>query len=105
MSRKLALSGLQIFKLLPRTNCKDCGFPTCMAKAMHVGNPQSLQLVRGRSLNICSPLSANFLLLSVCLHSYQQETEGARAPSVLRCRITSWDPSQAQDVPPQRGSS
>src|SRR5660398_193465 len=35
-SRKLALSGLQIFKLLPRTNCKDCGFPTCMAFAMQL---------------------------------------------------------------------
>jgi len=32
----LALSGLQIFKLLPRTNCKDCGFPTCMAFAMQL---------------------------------------------------------------------
>jgi len=32
----LALSGLQIFKLLPKTNCKDCGFPTCMAFAMQI---------------------------------------------------------------------
>lgn len=32
----MALSGLQIFKLLPRTNCKDCGFPTCMAFAMQL---------------------------------------------------------------------
>ena len=30
----MALSGIQIFKLLPRTNCKDCGFPTCLAFAM-----------------------------------------------------------------------
>ena len=32
----MALSGLQIFKLLPKTNCKDCGFPTCMAFALQL---------------------------------------------------------------------
>jgi acetyl-CoA decarbonylase/synthase complex subunit gamma len=30
----MALSGLDIFKLLPKTNCGDCGIPTCMAFAM-----------------------------------------------------------------------
>jgi len=30
----MALSGLDIYKLLPRTNCKDCGFATCLAFAM-----------------------------------------------------------------------
>ncbi len=30
----MALSGVQIFKLLPKTNCKKCGFPTCLAFAM-----------------------------------------------------------------------
>jgi acetyl-CoA decarbonylase/synthase complex subunit gamma len=30
----MALSGIQIFKLLPKTNCKECGFPTCLAFAM-----------------------------------------------------------------------
>lgn len=30
----MALSGVEIFKLLPRTNCKKCGFPTCLAFAM-----------------------------------------------------------------------
>ncbi len=32
----MALSGLQIFKLLAKTNCKECGFPTCMAFAMQL---------------------------------------------------------------------
>ena len=27
----MALTGLDIFKLLPRTNCGDCGVPTCLA--------------------------------------------------------------------------
>ncbi len=30
----MALSGIQIFKLLPKTNCGDCGVPTCLAFAM-----------------------------------------------------------------------
>lgn len=30
----MALTGVQIFKLLPKTNCKKCGFPTCLAFAM-----------------------------------------------------------------------
>ncbi|MBO4352015.1 MAG: acetyl-CoA decarbonylase/synthase complex subunit gamma [Eggerthellaceae bacterium] len=32
----MALKGLDIFKLTPKTNCKDCGIPTCMAFAMKV---------------------------------------------------------------------
>jgi len=30
----MAMTGIQIFKLLPKTNCKECGFPTCLAFAM-----------------------------------------------------------------------
>ncbi len=30
----MALTGLEIFKLLPKTNCKKCGLPTCLAFAM-----------------------------------------------------------------------
>lgn len=30
----MALSGLDIYKLLPKTNCKECGFATCLAFAM-----------------------------------------------------------------------
>ncbi|MFO8101069.1 MAG: acetyl-CoA decarbonylase/synthase complex subunit gamma [Dehalococcoidia bacterium] len=30
----MALTGIQIYKYLPQTNCKECGFPTCLAFAM-----------------------------------------------------------------------
>src|SRR3989338_8968737 len=30
----MALSGLDIYKLLPKTNCKECGYATCLAFAM-----------------------------------------------------------------------
>ena len=32
----MALSGLDIYKLLPKTNCKECGFATCLAFAMQL---------------------------------------------------------------------
>ncbi|MDD5595338.1 MAG: acetyl-CoA decarbonylase/synthase complex subunit gamma [Candidatus Omnitrophica bacterium] len=32
----MALSGLDIYKLLPKTNCRKCGFATCLAFAMQL---------------------------------------------------------------------
>lgn len=46
----MALNGLQIYKLLPRTNCGDCNFPTCMAFAMQVA-------AKRVSVNKCPHLS------------------------------------------------
>ena len=37
----MALRGIQIYKLLPRTNCKECGFPTCLAFAMKLAAKQA----------------------------------------------------------------
>jgi acetyl-CoA decarbonylase/synthase complex subunit gamma len=37
----MALTGLEIYKLLPQTNCKDCGFPTCLAFAMKLAAKQA----------------------------------------------------------------
>lgn len=36
----MALSGIQIYKLLPQTNCKECGYPTCLAFAMKLAAKQ-----------------------------------------------------------------
>lgn len=36
----MALSGIQIYKMLPMTNCKECGFPTCLAFAMKLAAKQ-----------------------------------------------------------------
>jgi len=36
----MALSGIQIYKLLPQTNCKECGFPTCLAFSMKLAAKQ-----------------------------------------------------------------
>ncbi len=37
----MALTGVEIFKLLPKTNCKKCGFPTCLAFAMKLSQRQA----------------------------------------------------------------
>ncbi|HKZ55792.1 MAG TPA: acetyl-CoA decarbonylase/synthase complex subunit gamma [Anaerolineales bacterium] len=36
----MPLTGLEIYKLLPQTNCKECGFPTCLAFAMKLAAKQ-----------------------------------------------------------------
>ncbi|RKX79717.1 MAG: acetyl-CoA decarbonylase/synthase complex subunit gamma [Spirochaetes bacterium] len=46
----MALTGMQIYKNLPKTNCKDCGLPTCMAFAMQVAAKQ-------RALSDCPHIS------------------------------------------------
>jgi len=37
----MALTGLDIFKKLPQTNCGDCGIPTCLAFAMKLAAGQA----------------------------------------------------------------
>jgi len=37
----MALTGLEIYKNLPRENCKECGLPTCLAFAMKVAAGQA----------------------------------------------------------------
>jgi acetyl-CoA decarbonylase/synthase, CODH/ACS complex subunit gamma len=44
------LSGIEIYKNLPRTNCGDCGLPTCMAFAMQVASKK-------QALDVCPHVS------------------------------------------------
>lgn len=46
----MALTGLEIYKYLPKTNCKKCGFPTCLAFAMKLAQ-------KGVELAACPDLS------------------------------------------------
>jgi len=46
----MPLTGMDIYKNLPKTNCKDCGFPTCLAFAMQVA-------ARQKALTDCPHLS------------------------------------------------
>ena len=47
----MGLTGLDIFKQLPKTNCGDCGVPTCLAFAMKLAQKQA-------SLDQCPHVSA-----------------------------------------------
>jgi len=44
------MTGIEIYKYLPKTNCKKCGFPTCLAFAMKVAQKQA-------DISLCSELS------------------------------------------------
>lgn len=66
----MALSGLEIFKKLPRTNCKECGFPTCLAFAMQ--------------------LSAGKVELEKCPHISEEAKEAlseASQPPILKVEV------------------
>ncbi len=66
----MALTGLEIYKLLPRTNCGDCGPPTCLAFAMQ--------------------LAAKKTALDKCPHvsdEAKQALEGASEPPIRLVKI------------------
>lgn len=66
----MALTGMQIYKSLPKTNCKECGFPTCMAFAMQVAAKQ-------KALTECTQLSEDA----------QSELADASAPPMKLVKI------------------
>ena len=47
--RRERLTALAIYKLLPRTNCRQCGLPTCLAFAVEIASEK-------RSIIQCGPL-------------------------------------------------
>lgn len=66
----MGLTGLEIFKQLPKTNCKDCGFPTCLAFAMALANGKV-------SLNQCPHVS----------QAAKEALTSASAPPIALVRI------------------
>jgi acetyl-CoA decarbonylase/synthase complex subunit gamma len=48
----MAMNGMQIYRLLPRTNCKECGYPTCLVFATLVAEG-------AKDLNSCPHLGKN----------------------------------------------
>lgn len=61
----MALTGIAIYKLLPKTNCKKCGFPTCLAFAMQLAQ-KKVELAK------CPDVS----------EEAKQTLEGAAAPPI-----------------------
>jgi len=75
----MALSGLQIFKLLPKTNCKKCGRPTCLAFAMQLAQKKA-------SLDECPDVS----------EEAKTTLAGAAAPPM--CKVTLGGDGRKLDV-------
>ena len=70
----MALTALEIYKHLPKTNCKDCKFPTCLAFAMALAQKKAS--------------------LSDCPHVSEQgkaALEGASAPPIRLVSIGTGD--------------
>ena len=66
------VTGIDIYKLLPKTNCGDCNFPTCMAFAMQVAAKKA-------ALDQCPHVSAEA----------QSALGDAQAPPMLTVKIGS----------------
>ncbi|MEA2016232.1 MAG: acetyl-CoA decarbonylase/synthase complex subunit gamma [Actinomycetota bacterium] len=74
----MGLSGLEIYKKLPKTNCKDCGFPTCLAFAM--------QLAAGKvEIDKCPHLS----------DEVKKELAEASQPPILKVEVGTGEDSLA----------
>ena len=70
----MGLTGLDIFKQLPKTNCGDCGVPTCLAFAMKLAQKQA-------SLDQCPHVS----------DAAKAGLEGASAPPISLVTIGAGD--------------
>jgi len=70
----VGLTGLDIFKQLPKTNCGDCGVPTCLAFAMKLAQKQA-------SLDQCPHVS----------EEAKGALEGASAPPISLTTIGAGD--------------
>lgn len=66
----MALTGLEIFKQLPKTNCKKCGHPTCLAFAMALASSKA-------SLDQCPDVSA----------AAREALDSASAPPVALVKV------------------
>ncbi len=68
---KMKISALQLFKHLPRTNCGECGFPTCLAFATQV-------VVEGADLSGCPYLSPEAQALAGTIAAQQENGVGRK---------------------------
>lgn len=70
----MALTGMDIFKLLPKTNCQECGVATCLAFAMKLAAGQA-------ELDACPHITAEV----------REKLEEASAPPVRQVSIGTGD--------------
>ena len=66
----MALNAMQIFQVLPKSNCGKCGFPTCLAFAMQLANAKV-------TLAACTEISDDA----------RAQLEGAAAPPIRKVTV------------------
>jgi hypothetical protein len=71
----MAHTVLELLKALPRTNCGDCGQPTCMAFATRV-------IKEGEALEKCPYLPPAAQALALSISAQQEKGEGRRRESL-----------------------
>jgi len=67
----MAISALQLYKSLPRTNCGECGIPTCLAFATQV-------VVEGLALTLCPYLSTEAREFTEIIAAQQEQGVGRK---------------------------
>ena len=79
----MALKGLDIFKLTPKTNCKECGNPTCMAFAMLAA---SWPVMRPMAAETCVS-RAEVICCIICLRALETYVESAEESWACSCAV------------------
>ena len=82
----MALKGLDIFKLTPKKNCKECGSPTCMAFAMKVAQGAV-------SIDKCPYMSADALATLSEATASTTERSGSIVSSISAVIISNSNPT------------
>lgn len=67
----MSISALQLFKHLPQTNCKECGYPTCLAFATQV-------VVEGADLSGCPYLADEARAMAATIKEQQDNGVGRK---------------------------
>ena len=110
----MALTGLDIYKRLPKENCKECGVPTCLAFAMKVAGGQAgldqcprLSEASRAELGEASAPPQRLVKIGAGAHAIEigQETvlfrhdEKLHHPTALALRVSdSWDKAALQSA-------
>ena len=94
----MALKGLDIFKLTPKKNCKECGSPTCMAFSMKVAQGAGYERSRGAA----GDHSGDIVLVAKHNHRLYHRGVSLEADGVGGLLVASDDLRGVDDLEPRR---
>lgn len=80
---------MDIFKSTPRTNCKECGYQTCMSFAVSVDN-------KGADLSLCPYIKDSSFFINA--ESFRYNTSGATSAGVVFGNVSNASTIYGQEV-------